>query len=131
MNTPGQRLDYYIKRIAGVSVPDFATLIDIEYKTLYQSIRNQTKSIIGRNTLKKIISVFPYFPWDWIKEGKGEIPGKETAERRPLKPIPESECKECKAKDEEINRLKDSLIDILMDYKMMAKECLKKEKAPS
>lgn len=126
MDTPGQRLEYYIKRIVEVSVPDFASMIDIEYKTIYQSIRNQTKSIIGRNTLKKINSVFPNFPWEWIKEGKGEIPGKETAERKPLKPELESEsdCQECKEKDEEINRLKDNLIDCLMDYKILANELL-------
>lgn len=103
MNTPGGRLKYWIEKVAKTSVTRFAEEIGAEHKTLYVSIDNKVKSIIGRATREKIVAVYPNFPWAWISTGAGDMPDEITAARNKKEEVG---CIECRLKDMEIQSLR-------------------------
>jgi hypothetical protein len=103
MKSPGERMEYYIKRILRISVPDFASLLGVQDKTVYNIIHDDIQSVIGKSTLEDIFRMFPKFPWDWVRTGEGPVPDEETAERAVIE---RADSEALKLRDKEIDILK-------------------------
>lgn len=84
METPGQRFQYWVTKVVGVSIVKMAEIIGVEHRTLYNVIHDQNVTIIGKKTLTLLKQKFPKFPWQWIKEGTGDAPDASTAEVREI-----------------------------------------------
>jgi hypothetical protein len=105
MNTPGERMKFWIEKIVEVSVVQFADYINVEPKSVYNIINNRNKTIIGKGTKALIFDRFPNFPWLWIKDG-GDTPDKDTAT---MVEHSTKNCPECRIKDMEIAALKEEI----------------------
>lgn len=104
METPGQRFHYWITKVVGVSIVRMAEIIGVEHRTLYNVIHNQNVTIIGKKTLALLKQKFPRFPWEWIRDGVGETPDRDTAEIREATAI--ADGADMKIKDMEIQSLR-------------------------
>lgn len=137
METPGQRFQYWITKVVGVSIVRMAEIIGVEHRTLYNVIHNQNVTVIGKKTLTLLKQKFPKFPWEWIKDGVGETPDKSTAEMREVVTV---EGTDVKIKDMEILSLRKeneglrSLVDaaennnsrlesLIVHYERLYKDC--------
>src|SRR5512133_319043 len=106
METPGERMKYYVEKMVGLSIPDFADTVDVEAKTIYNIVNNKLNSPIGRTTLKKVLLKYPKFPVKWIQHG-GDRPSDDTA-RMSTETQPNHE--DMKAKDREIELLNKEIV---------------------
>lgn len=105
METPGERMKYFIEQVIGIGVPVFSEIVGVQSKTIYNIIGNEIGSIIGKSTSEKIKKQYPKFPFIWIKKG-GEIPFTDTAERH-VYSSPEGE--EIKLRDKKITILTEEI----------------------
>lgn len=118
METPGDRMKHYIEKLIEISVPEFAEIIGVQSKSVYNIINNEIGSVIGKATADKIKKHYPKFPMQWVKNGVG-TPGKDTAERRTnFTP----ECDDCKYKDKTITIQTEEIVFLKQRLDAMARE---------
>ena len=114
METPGQRLKYYIEEVIMESPSSFSEIIGLrEANTIANYCRNAPMTT---KMLKKMVMAIKDFPLEWIKTGEGERPKIGSGVKKSLSLLEEKQdfsCLLCKEKDFIIAELK----EIIEGYK--------------